>query len=49
MGVAQGRGVDVLTKQLDLLVANPIGPAGVAELRRQVGRQSQAMIDLAQQ
>jgi hypothetical protein len=49
MGIAEGLGVEVLAEQFDLGVADARRVARVEELRRQVFRQAQAVIDLAKQ
>jgi hypothetical protein len=48
VGVAQGQGVEVLAKPLDLGVANALGIPRIRELPGQVGRQPKPMIHLAQ-
>jgi hypothetical protein len=49
VGVAQGQAVQVLADQLDLLVTDALRIAPVQQPRRQVRRQAQAMIDLAEE
>ena len=47
--MAEGQTVEVLAEQLDLLIADAVGPARVGEFRRQVSREGQAVINLAEQ
>jgi len=47
--VAEGQAVEVLAEQLDLPVADAVRPAGVGQLGGQVGREPEAVVDLAEQ
>jgi len=47
--VAEGQGVEVLTEQFDLLVADAVGLARVGQFGRQVGRETEAVVDFAEQ
>jgi len=49
VGVTEGQTVEVLTEQLDLLVADAVAPAGVGQFGGQVGRETEAVVDLAEQ
>jgi len=43
--VAESQGVEVLSEQLDLLIADAVRVAGVGELGGQVGREAQPVVD----
>ena len=45
--VAEGKAVEVLAEQFDLLVADAVRAAGIGELGGQVGREGKAVVDLA--
>ena len=49
MDVAEGQGVEVLAEQFDLLVADAVRVAWVGQLGGQVGRESETVVDLAEQ
>ena len=49
MDVAEGRGVEVLAEPFDLLLADAVRVARVGQLGGQVGRESETVVDLAEQ